>query len=135
MSDNLNVTPGSGATVAAKDQGGVLHTRTLLEILSSAGAPVDVSDTNRLPVDKLDEIVFLLSSMLEKMPRVDAAERLLVSHAESNPTVAISSAQTVATVTTLGGVTNIGGRDAAHAAFALANMGALHIYNNILVTA
>lgn len=135
MSDNLNVTPGSGATVAAKDQDGVLHTRTLLEILSSAGAPVDVSDTNRLPVDKLDEIVFLLSSMLEKMPRVDAADRLLVSHAESNPTVAISSAQTVATVTTLGGVTNIGGRDAAHAAFALANMGALHIYNNILVTA
>lgn len=132
MSDNLNVTPGSGAIVAAKDQGGVLHQRALLEVLNSAGAPADLSDTNRLPVDKLDEIVFLLASLLEKMPRVDAADRLIVSHAESTPTVALWSNQTLQTLATM---TNIGGRDAAHAAFALANMGALHIYNNILVTA
>ncbi len=132
MADNLDVTPGSGATVAAKEAGGVLHQRALLEVLDGSGLPVDVSSTNRLPVDKLDEVVYLLSSILEKLPRVDAADRLLVSHSESNPTVLIASAQTLATVTTL---TNVGGRDAAHAAFALANAGAMHIYDNIRVTA
>ena len=132
MADNLDVTPGSGATVAAKEVGGVLHQRALLEVLDGSGLPVDVSGTNRLPVDKLDEVVYLLSSILEKLPRVDAADRLLVSHSESNPTVSIASAQTLATVTTL---TNVGGRDAAHAAFALANAGAMHIYDNIRVTA
>lgn len=132
MADNLDVTPGSGATVAAKEAGGVLHQRALLEVLGDSGLPVDVSGTNRLPVDKLDEVVYLLSSILEKLPRVDVADRVLVSHAESNPTVSIASAQTLATVTTL---TNVGGRDAAHAAFALANAGAMHIYDNIRVTA
>lgn len=135
MADNLDVTPGSGATVAAKEAGGVLHQRALLEVLDGSGLPVDVSGTNRLPVDKLDEVVYLLSSILEKLPRVDAADRLLVSHSESNPTVSIASAQTLATVTTLVGLTNVGGRDAAHAAFALANAGAMHIYDNIRVTA
>lgn len=132
MADNLDVTPGSGATVAAKEAGGVLHQRALLEVLGDSGLPVDVSGTNRLPVDKLDEVVYLLSSILEKLPRVDVADRVLVSHAESNPTVSIASAQTLATVTTL---TNVGGRDAAHVAFALANAGAMHIYDNIRVTA
>ena len=132
MADNLDVTPGSGATVAAKEVGVVLHQRALLEVLGNNGLPVDVSGTNRLPVDKLDEVVYLLSSILEKLPRVDVADRVLVSHAESNPTVSIASAQTLATVTTL---TNVGGRDAAHAAFALANAGAMHIYDNIRVTA
>ena len=135
MADNLNVTPGSGATVAARDESGVLHQRALLEVLNSSGYAADVSDTNRLPVDKLDEVVYLLSSILEKLPRVDAADRLLVSHSESNPTVSIAASQTIATVSAVASVTALGGRDAGHAAYAIANVGALHIYDNIKVTA
>lgn len=137
MADNLNVTPGSGATVAAKDVGGVLHQRSLLEFIDFDGVSQDVSTDKRLPVS-VDELVYVLYSILEKMPRVDSADRLLVSHAESNPTVSIASAQTLATVTTVANVatmTQIGARDAAHMTFAAANAGAMHIYNNILVTA
>lgn len=137
MSDNLGVTPGSGATIAAKDDSGVLHQRSLLEFIDFDNSLKDVSTEKRLPVS-VDELVYVLYSILEKMPRIDAADRLLVSHAESNPTVSISSNQTVATVTTVANVaaiTQIGGRDVAHLAFAAANAGAMHIYNNILVTA
>lgn len=133
MSDNLAVTPGSGAQVATKDVSGVHHQYAAMEFFD-AGTATPVTPQARLPV-VTDELIYLLNQILEKMPRVDGADRLMVSHAESNPTVAIASAQTVATVTTVGAVTNIGGRDAAHTAFALANMGALHIYNNIQVTA
>lgn len=91
----------------------------------------------------LGHMTLLLAAILEKLPRTDAADRLFVSHAESNPTVAIAATQTLATVTTVGTVTtvstvanqtNLGGRDASHAAYALANMGTSHIYNNVLVS-
>lgn len=75
-----------------------------------------------------DLVLTLLTMILEKMPRVDANDRLMVSHAESNPTVALSSGQT------LGNMTQIGGRDTAHVPQALANMGTQHIYNNIEVS-
>lgn len=85
----------------------------------------------------LGHMTLLLAAILEKLPRTDAADRLFVSHAESNPTVAIAATQTLATVTTVSTVanqTNLGGRDASHAAYALANMGTSHIYNNVLVS-
>lgn len=88
----------------------------------------------------LGHMTLLLAAILEKLPRTDAADRLFVSHAESNPTVSIAATQTLATVTTVGSVTtvgnqtNLGGRDASHAAYALANMGTAHIYNNVLVS-
>lgn len=80
----------------------------------------------------LGGVLVLLSSILEKMPRVDGADRLLVSHSESSPAVTIASAQTLATLTTLGNQTNIGGRDASHMAYAAANAGSMHIYNNLI---
>lgn len=94
--------------------------------------PVPVSGVFSATLD--DTIAFILAAILEKMPRVDAADRLIVSHAESNPTMNIAAAQTLATLTTLGSMTNIGGRDASHTAYALANAGAMHIFNNIKVT-
>ena len=90
--------------------------------------------------DALEAALVLLSAILEKMPRVDVNDRMVVSHAESNPTVALASGQTLGTVTTVGTVSNVatmtqvGGRDAAHISYALANAGALHIYNNIEVS-
>ena len=85
----------------------------------------------------LGGVLVLLSSILEKMPRVDGADRLLVSHSESNPAVTVSSGTvtTVTTVTTVGTVsnqTNIGGRDASNMAYAAANAGSMHIYNNLI---
>lgn len=103
--------------------------------LPSGAATEATATAMRAMVDAMSAMTetmqYMLTSILEKMPRVDAADRLMVSHAESSPTVALSSNQTLQTLATM---TNIGGRDAAHTAYALANAGALHIYDNIRVS-
>lgn len=162
MADNILTKDRADADIslAAKDNAGVLFPRNILTDpsgvditpltdtqLRAAAVPVLVGGSLPLPsgasteatlsvmrstVDSMsamsEMMEYLLTAILEKMPRVDAADRLMVSHAESNPTVAFASNQTVT------GLTNIGGRDAAHTAFALANVGALHIYDNIRVS-
>lgn len=129
MADNLNVTPGAGAVVAAKDIGGVLHQRSLTQMLVG-GVPTDVSDDNPLPISRQDEIIYLLVAILEKMPRVDSADRMIIGN-ETTQTVSLASNQTVATLTDQ---TNVGGRSAANMAFAASNAGCMHIYNNITVS-
>lgn len=91
------------------------------------------TETNQLSDRELQEgVLYAMLAILEKMPRVDTADRIVTN--QETGSVSISSG-TVTTVTTVSNQTNIGGRDAAHASFAMANIGALHIYNNILVTA
>lgn len=89
----------------------------------------------------LAHATLLLTAILENMPRTDANARAVVNTSDQgNVTVALAASQTLATVTTVSTVstvsnqTNIGGRDASHAAYALANMGTAHIYNNIIVS-
>ena len=83
----------------------------------------------------LAHATLLLAAILESMPRTDANARAIVNTSDQgNVTMAIASAQTLATVTTVGNQTNIGGRDASNTAYALANMGTAHIYNNIIVS-
>lgn len=91
------------------------------------------TETNQLSDRELQEgVLYAMLAILEKMPRVDTADRIVTN--QETGSVSISSG-TVTTVTTVANQTNIGGRDAAHTSFAMANIGALHIYNNILVTA
>lgn len=83
----------------------------------------------------LAHATLLLSAILESMPRTDANARAIVNTSDQgNVTVALAASQTLATVTTVGNQTNIGGRDASNTAYALANMGTAHIYNNIIVS-
>ncbi len=78
--------------------------------------------------------LMLLSAILEKMPRVDVNDRLMVNPSESTSpvTVASGTVTTVTTLATLTNQTNIGGRDASHVAYALANAGSVNIYNNLV---
>ena len=88
----------------------------------------------------LAQSTLLLSQILEKLPRLDTMDRLVVNATEVNPTVAIASAQTLATVTTVGTcstVTNVNqmanqGVDFLQRAFS--NAGAQYLYNNIIVS-
>ena len=83
----------------------------------------------------LAHATLLLSAILESMPRTDANQRAIVNTSDQgNVTVAIAASQTLSAVTTVGNQTNIGGRDASNTAYALANMGTAHIYNNIIVS-
>lgn len=83
----------------------------------------------------LTHATLLLAAILENMPRTDANARAIVNTSDQgNVTVALAATQTLATVTTVGNQTNIGGRDASNTSYALANMGTAHIYNNIIVS-
>jgi hypothetical protein len=91
----------------------------------------------------LDNITMLLSAILEKLPRVDANDRLLVNTAEQgNVTVALAAAQTLATLTTANdllrlnnlGTAGVTSRPADAIPLHLSNAGAMHIYDNIKVT-
>ena len=144
MSDNINVTPGAGDTVAADDVGGVKHQRVKLTLGGDGVSDGDVASGNPMPVtapdlsSALEAALLMLSAILEGMPRTDANARAIVNTSDQgNVTVALATSQTLATVTTVGTVgnqTNIGGRDASNTAYALANMGTAHIYNNIIVS-
>jgi hypothetical protein len=56
MADNVGYTPGSGATVAADDIGGVLHQRIKIGV-GADGSATDVSSANPLPVSAIDPSV------------------------------------------------------------------------------
>lgn len=90
------------------------------------------TETGQLDDKQLQEaILFALLAMLEKMPRLDAADRVIVTNGEGSHAISLNGNQTLAT---LSNQTNIGGRDASNIAFAMANIGTAHIYNNIVVS-
>lgn len=49
MADNVAYTPGSGATIAADDVGGVLHQRVKLSV-GADGSATDASSSNPIPM-------------------------------------------------------------------------------------
>jgi len=83
MADNIGYTPGSGATVAADEIGGVLYQR-VKPAWGVDGTVVDVSDTNPLPTvsDHTDNLLTLLSrvvKLLESNAVVDQQQRQRVT--------------------------------------------------------
>ena len=83
----------------------------------------------------LSAVYLLLTDILGSLPRIDTNKRVLVSHAESNPTVSIAASQTVGTVTTVGtvsNITNISGKDISHLPQMLSGAGTQQLYNNII---
>ena len=83
-----------------------------------------------------DTMVYLISAVLEKMPRVTGNDQAAV-FIENTPTVNIAASQTLATVTTvstLSNISQIGGQEALTAARAQIMSGATYIYDNVKVT-
>jgi hypothetical protein len=62
MADNVGYTPGSGATVAADEIGGVLHQRVKVGI-GADGTAVDVSDANPMPMAAYGELIEAIEAM------------------------------------------------------------------------
>lgn len=89
-------------------------------------------------------MLMLLAEIRDKLPRLDANDRLVTNPSEIAPatTPVSGSLTTVTTVTTAADVTRLNSMGAAAATarptdaipIHLGNMGALHIYNNITVT-
>jgi hypothetical protein len=62
VADNVGYTPGSGATVAADDIGGVLHQRVKIGV-GADGSATDVSTTNPMPMAAYGELIEAVEAM------------------------------------------------------------------------
>jgi hypothetical protein len=143
MADNVGYTPGSGATVAADEIGGVLHQRVKLGI-GDDGTAVDVSESNPMPVTLTQgEVVEALEAMRmavqalsrsigQSMP--DVAGRLRVVVDAITGSLTLATITTVGTVTTLTNQTQIGGLPAFEQIPALMRLGADSLRRNVSVT-
>lgn len=146
MSDNVGYTPGTGATIAADDVGGVLHQRVKVTLGGEGVDGGDVAPGNPLPVMGVGELVeqlsalrMLLQSLVRSVGQAmpDAAGRMLVSigAATANVPVVIvnGTVTTVQAVTTVGNQTSIGGLSATEHIPALMHIGADSARRNITV--
>ena len=146
MADNVGYTPGSGATVAADEIGGVLHQRVKLGI-GDDGTAVDVSESNPMPVTLTQgEVVEALEAMRmavqalsrsigQSMPDVAGRLRVVVDAITGSLTLAtITTVGTVTTVSTLTNQTQIGGLPAFEQIPALMRLGADSLRRNVSVT-
>jgi len=151
MADNVGYTPGSGATVAADDIGGVLHQRVKVGI-GADGAAVDVSDANPMPMAAYGELIEAIESMRFAIGALTKTIGFALPNTLGQPIMearqataanlvmtvgSIAGGQTLATVTTVGTITNqtqIGGFAANDQIPALMHMQADSLRRNISVT-
>jgi hypothetical protein len=112
VADNVGYTPGTGATVAADDIGGVLHQRVKVGI-GADGTAVDVSEANPMPVADTNSgnLLLRILQMLMAPLGYDKALQRQRSTAiiESGTVTTVTTVNTVTTVTTLSSLTNIAG--------------------------
>jgi hypothetical protein len=148
MADNVNITPGSGATVAADDIGGVLYQRVKVSH-GADGSATDTSVSNPLPVAAYGELIEAIEAMrmaVQALTRtiglvtVDPAtgrlraEVVQATAASLLATVSIASNQTLTTLGTLSNQTQMGGFNAQDQIPALMRISADNLRRNISVT-
>lgn len=151
MADNIGYTPGSGATVAADEIGGVLYQR--VKITHGAdGIAHETSSGNPLPVEvTAGELLEQLSALRYAIQSLTRSIGQALPNATGQPimearqataanlamTASIAAAQTLATVTTVATLTNqsqIGGIAANDYMPALLHLQADNLRRNISVT-
>ena len=141
MADNVDITPGSGATVATDDAGGVQYQR--VKVAHGAdGSATDTSATNPLPTVVSGELLeatqalrTIANMLYGSIGRAIADDRGRLQVFIGGGTAAgVTTVSTVTTVTTVATVTNqtqIGGINAAPQIPALMQLGADSLRRNI----
>lgn len=112
MADNVGYTPGSGATVAADDIGGVLHQRIKIGV-GADGEATDVSEANPMPVADANSgnlLLRILQMLMAPLGYDKALQRQRSTAVIESGTV--TTVTTVTTLTTLGNVAQVGGYSA-----------------------
>jgi hypothetical protein len=104
MADNVGYTPGSGATVAADEIGGVLHQRVKIGV-GADGAAVDVSNANPIPVDVGSTST--LGMLLTRIVQALTAPLGYVKDLQRYRNTAIVESGTVTSVTTVVTCSNV----------------------------
>jgi hypothetical protein len=158
MPDNVNITPGVGAAIAADDVGGVLHQQVKMTLGGDGVSEGSVSSSNPLPVAAVGELIealealrfrlgILVSQMATTQPDVSGKMRAILgvdsnlgtisSVSGVNNVAAVASVTSVTSLTTLGTLTNqanIGGLAAPDVIPAFLRMSAAPLRQNITVT-
>jgi len=106
MADNVGYTPGSGATIAADDVGGVLYQRIKLAT-GGDGQAVDVSDANPIPVEVGSSTT--LGMLLTRIVGTLLAPLGYAKDLQRYRATTLIESGTVTTVTTVSGLTNLNG--------------------------
>lgn len=112
MADNVGYTPGSGASIAADDIGGVLHQRVKIGV-GADGSATDVSSTNPMPVadneagNLLQRILQMLMAPLGYDKSLGRQRGTVV--VESGTVTTVSTVTTVTTVSAVNNIAAIGG--------------------------
>lgn len=139
MADNVGYTPGSGATVAADEIGGVLYQR-VKPVTGADGTATDISETNPMPmaaygelIEALEALRMAVSSMARNTPVLDASHRGRVS-VEALPTMNVSNVSSVTSITTLSNILEFGSRPAGLIPSAVTNGSFSQLRSNITVT-
>jgi hypothetical protein len=144
MSDNVGYTPGSGATVAADNIGGVLHQRVKIGV-GADGTAVDVSESNPLPMQAVGELIEAIEAMRMAVNKLTRTIGFALPNAQGFPimearqgtagnllmTASLAGGQTLAT---LSNQTQIGGFAANDQIPALMAIRASSFRRNITVT-
>ncbi len=107
MSDNVGYTPGSGATIAADNIGGVLHQRVKVTIGPDGVNDGDVSAANPLPTTTgpLEWFMRQIRDLLMSPRAYDSAQNRMRQTAiiESGTVTTVSTVTTVTDITRLNG--------------------------------
>lgn len=137
MADNVDITPGAGATIATDDIGGAQHQLIKVVLGADGVSNGPLSASNPMPVIGYGELVEVLEAMRTTLHSIsrnigqaypDAAGRLRVA------VDSITGALTLATITTVTNQTNIGGLAAVDKMPSLMHGAAESLRRNISVT-
>lgn len=110
MPDNVGITPGTGATAAADDIGGVLFQRIKLVHGADGVNDGDVATGNPLPVAGYGELIETLEAIRMAMQSLNRAAGLLTVDTGGRVRMlldAITASLTLATITTVSTVTTV----------------------------
>ena len=139
MADNVGYTPGSGATVAADEIGGVLYQRAKV-VVGEDGVATDVSEANPMPMAAVGELIEAIEALRMAVHALtrsvglampDTAGRLRVNVETGAVTASLAANQTL---TTLANQTNVGGQPATEQIPSLMRVAADALRRNVTVT-
>lgn len=150
MADNVGYTPGTGATIAADEIGGVLHQRVKLGI-GADGQATDLSTSNPMPTQEQGELVEAIEALRMAVASLTKTIGFALPNASGQPimevrqatpanlnvTASQSGSWNIASVSTVATVTNqsqIGGYVANDYMPALYHLQADNLRRNISVS-
>jgi len=115
MADNVDYTPGVGATIAADEIGGVLHQRVKVGI-GQDGTATDISSANPMPsvAQRTDDLIAMIQRLVkicESLQVVDAAQRQRIVIDAISGSLTLSTVSVVSTVNTVAAQTSLAGMD------------------------